>query len=150
MFILRARLISFVKNRPIWYKYLSKSKSKQDFKYLSKSKSTLRKFYLSKSKKVFLKNNTFKVKSKSTESCFCSSVVVSWEAIIVQGSCSPNVVVGQLLVAALPLLSLSLAGYINSNNYRGPSDPGRFLLKLNSLISYRCNERSITKTHTAS
>jgi len=58
--------------------------------------------------------NTFKVKSKSTESCFCSSdrlVVVSWEAIALQNRCTPNVVVGQLFVAALPLPSPSLAGY---------------------------------------
>jgi len=65
--------------------------------------------------------------------------------ITLQSRCSPNVVVGQLLVAALPFPSLSLAGYINSNNYRGHSYPGCFLLKLNSLTRYRCHERSMTK-----
>ena len=50
----------------------------------------------------------------------------------IQSRCSPNVVVGKFLVAAFPLPSLSLAGCINSNNYRGYPDPGPFLLKLNS------------------
>src|SRR6218665_3056149 len=52
-------------------------------------------------------------------------------------------------IPALPLPSLSLAGYNNSNNYRGHSDPGRFLLKLNSLTRSRCDERNrpMTKTN---
>ena len=59
-----------------------------------------------------------------------------------------HVVVGQLLVhvADLPLPSRSIAGYINSSKNRGYPDPGIFLLKLNSLTRYRCDERSMTKT----
>src|SRR6218665_947673 len=93
----------------------------------------------------------FKIKSKSTESCFCSSdhlvVVTGGGAITLQNRCTSKVVIGQLLVAVLPFPSLCLAWYINSNNYRGHPVPGRFLLKLNSLTRYRYDERSMTKTN---
>src|SRR6218665_3240575 len=78
---------------------------------------------------------TFKVGliSKSTDSCFCSSgrlVVVSWEMITLQNRCTPNDDVGLLLVATLPLPSLSLAGYINSIKYRVSPRPSSLSAKV--------------------